>query len=63
MGPNGGLVSTPNFQSFGGRPKVIARLESLRRISYPGLAVSALGDRILYSQIDHRTAEIMLMRP
>jgi serine/threonine protein kinase/Tol biopolymer transport system component len=63
VGPNGALVSTLNFQAFGGRPKLIAHLENLRRISYPGLAISATGDRILYSQIDHRAAEIMLMRP
>jgi hypothetical protein len=62
-GPNGELVSNLNFQRFGGPPKLIAHLENLRRISYPGLAVSATGDRILYSQIDHRGAEIMLMRP
>jgi serine/threonine protein kinase len=61
-GPNGELVSNLNFQRFGGPPKLIAHLENLRRISYPGLAISATGDRILYSQIDHRDAEIMLMR-
>ena len=62
-GPNGQLVSTLNFQRFDGQPKLIAHLENLHQFSYPGLAISATGDRFLYSQIDHLTAEIMLMRP
>jgi serine/threonine protein kinase len=62
-GSNGELVSTLSFHSFGGKTKVITRLENLRRISYPGLTVSAVGDRISYAQIDQHTAEIMLMRP
>jgi serine/threonine protein kinase len=39
------------------------RLDNLRKIAYPGLAVLPLGDRILYSQVDRQTAEIMHMRP
>jgi serine/threonine protein kinase/Tol biopolymer transport system component len=62
-GNNGELVSTLNFQSFDGTRKIIAHLEQLRYISYPGLTVSAMGDRISYAQIDRNTAEIMLMRP
>jgi serine/threonine protein kinase len=62
-GSNGELVSTLNFRSFGGTAKVVTRLENLRRISFPGLTVSAAGDRILYARIDQHAAEIMLLRP
>jgi hypothetical protein len=62
-GPNGELVSTLKFQRFGGQPALVANLDSLRRINYPGLAVCPMGERVLYSQIDRGNAEIMLMRP
>lgn len=62
-GTNGELASALEFQSFSGRSTIIARLGNLRRIAFPGLAISSGGDRILYSQIDRRTAEIMMMRP
>jgi Tol biopolymer transport system component len=62
-GSNGELVSTLSFRSFGGATKVVTHLENLRRISYPGLTVSAAGDRILYAGIDQHAAEIMLLRP
>ena len=63
VGPNGELISTLRYKSFAGLPRSIAHLDSLRRIGYPGLSVSATGERVLYSQVDRRAAEIMIMRP
>jgi dipeptidyl aminopeptidase/acylaminoacyl peptidase len=62
-GPNGELISILRYQSFAGLPRSVAHMDSLRRIGYPGLSVSAMGERVLYSQVDRRAAEIKIMKP